>query len=156
MNQDYYKYPQELMSASGFVSKTTGEAIHLTPLAKSVYVYMRHRNNFFVGSLEGQHYETQQTIAEACDSDYKVIGKILRTFIDNGILSATKLRPNGTGQWRWFYHGIADELVLWKRSVVVLGRSKPADAIYETPIDNPSIDEYSDDFLNSVDFGVNE
>lgn len=104
----YYVYPDELMSASGYVSPS-GEKETLTPLAKNVYVYTLNFRNKSI-SDKGYHSETQDVIAKSVASDYKVVGKILRSFVSSGILKAKKVRPEGKGPWRWFYFDVCENL----------------------------------------------
>lgn len=111
--EEFYKLPKDLALADGFISKTTGEAVKLTASGKIVYTYMLSRNEFFIGKMEGKHYETQRTIAKACGLEEKATGNILRSFIDHGVLSGKKLRPNGEGQWRWHYYKVFTDIVLW-------------------------------------------
>ena len=145
MNEDvFYKFPTALMRAQGFVNKETGELVKLTPLAKQVYVYMLSRNRFFTSDLKSEHYETQQTIADACGCEYKVAGKILRSFVDNGIVRADKLRPNGVGQWRWFYREVT-EMNLWFSE-------KPVDNKNEKVQNTQTVCEYTDEFLAGINW----
>lgn len=115
--EEYYKIPKDLARANGYFSLETGAAIKLTPAAKLVFSYMLARNDFFTNKLSGSHFETQTTIAEACGIEYKACGKILRGFIDNGVLSGEKLRPNGEGQWRWFYSNVCTDMKLWTGNI---------------------------------------
>ena len=115
--EQFYMMPKSLCMADGFVNKKSGELIPLTSSMKLVYMYMVSRNDFFVGKKSGSHYESQATVADACGLEYKAAGKILRTFLDNGVIEGAKLRPNGEGQWRWFYHKVHKDLVLWKGSL---------------------------------------
>lgn len=115
--EQFYMMPKSLCMADGFVSKKTGDHIPLTSSMKLVYMYMVSRNDFFVNKKAGSHYESQATVADACGLEYKAAGKILRTLLDNGILEGDKLRPNGEGQWRWFYHKVHKDIVLWKGNV---------------------------------------
>ena len=111
--ESFYKLPQSLCECDGYVSKTTGEYIELTWAYKIVYTYMLSRNEFFTGKLKGKHYEAQQTIADKCNMDYRTVGNILRSFMDNGVIRGNKVKPP-VGQWRWNYHYVDENLDLWK------------------------------------------
>lgn len=113
MDERFYKYPIELMRASGFIAPS-GEVVPLTPLAKNVYVYMVCRNHFFVKKLGREHYETQTTIATACDSDYKAVGEIIRRFSQHGLLTGTKTKDKGGQYGRWVYTDVNTNLQLYK------------------------------------------
>ena len=114
MNADeFYKLPKDLARADGFVSKTTGEAVKITASGKLIYAYMLSRNEFFTGSLKGQHYESQTTIAESCGLEYKVCGNTLRSFIKHGILEGKKLKPEQGGLPRWYYYKVHTDIKLW-------------------------------------------
>ena len=165
MNVDvFYKFPTDLMRSSGFIDQSTGEIVKLTPLAKNVYTYMLSRNQFFTERLSGDHYETQQTIADACGSEYQVVGKVLRLLIKHGVLDAVKLRPNGVGQWRWFYRKVRTDLVLRygdkgeKESKIVVD-SDPLivqNTHGFTDCGVPEcVPEYSDEFLMGIVFEEN-
>lgn len=45
--------------------------------------------------------------------DYRTVGNILRSFMDNGVISGNKVKPP-VGQWRWNYHDVDENLDLWK------------------------------------------
>lgn len=112
--ENFYPMSKKLCKSNGFFSKANGEAVPLTSSMKLVYMYMLDRNEFFTGKLSSTHYESQATIAENCGLEYKAVGKILRTFVLHKVLEATKLRPNGEGQWRWVYHKVDKDMKLWQ------------------------------------------
>lgn len=138
MNTDeFYKLPKSLALADGYISKKTGEAVKLSASSKIIYAYMLSKNEFFTETLKGQHYEAQSTIAKCCGVEYKAAGKILRSFLDHGIMEGKKLRPD-SGQWRWFYYKVHSDLVLWEGSVgdfKILEEEKPkyADKMVSKP-----------------------
>jgi hypothetical protein len=76
---------------------------------------MLSKNEFFVGKLDGVHYETQQTIADACNSEYQAAGKAVRLFMDHNILFGSKKRHGGSGQFRWNYKIIDTSISLVKK-----------------------------------------
>lgn len=114
--------------ADGFISKVTGEAIKLTASGKIIYSYMLTKNEFFTEKLQGQHYESQATIANCCGLEYKAAGTILRTFLDHGVIEGKKLRPDKGGQWRWYYYKVNTDLMLWEgdtKDFVIIEDQKP-------------------------------
>lgn len=116
MNTEIWcKFPKDLMSCYGFLSKSTGELVSLTPLTKLIYVHMLSKNEFFVGKLDSVHYETQQTIADACNSEYQAAGKAVRLFMEHNILFGSKKRHGGSGQFRWNYKIIDTSIRLVKK-----------------------------------------
>ena len=116
MNTEIWcKFPKDLMSCYGFLSKSTGELVSLTPLTKMIYVHMLSKNEFFVGKLDCVHYETQQTIADACNSEYQAAGKAVRLFMEHNILFGSKKRHGGSGQFRWNYKIIDTSISLVKK-----------------------------------------
>lgn len=138
--EQFYMMPKSLCMADGFVSKKTGDFIPLTSSMKLVYMYMVSRNDFFVNKQAGSHYEAQSTVADACGLEYKAAGKILRILLDNGVVEGAKLRPNGEGQWRWFYHKVHKDIILWKGSVKepviidqILAKTPPRSTITPEP-----------------------
>lgn len=113
MEEDiFYKVPKNLVRAKGYVSPRHGTFLKLSSTEKLVYVYMRDRLKFFVGKQGGQHFESQQTIADACGMEYKAVGKALRGFINNGVLLGKKGKEAGSSHHRYYYAGIED-LTLW-------------------------------------------
>lgn len=114
--EDFYKLPKSLALADGFISKVTGEAIKLSASGKIIYAYMLSKNEFFTETLKGQHYESQATIAKFCGVEYKSAGAILRSFLDHGVMEGKKLKPD-QGQWRWFYHKVYSDVMLWEGTV---------------------------------------
>lgn len=138
MNTDeFYKLPKSLAMADGYISKKTGEAVKLTASGKIIYAYMLSKNEFFTGTLKGQHYEAQATIAKCCGVEYKAAGTILRSFLDHGIMEGKKLKPD-SGQWRWFYYKVHSDLMLWQGSVqdfqlIEEERPKYADKVVSKP-----------------------
>lgn len=130
----FYKAPKNLWRAHGYYSLTTGEEVPLKESEKIVYTYMLDRLVFFVEKKGGQHFESQDTIAEGCGLEYRVVGRILRGFMDNGILHGEKTRPNGKGQWRWLYKKIEKNLKYWSRKKSV--EDKPIE-ILEEDFDSP-------------------
>lgn len=126
--EEFYKLPKQLALADGFISKVTGEAIKLTASGKIIYAYMLTKNEFFTEKLQGQHYESQATIAKSCGLEYKAAGTILRTFLDHGVIEGRKLRPTNGGQWRWHYYKVFTDLMLWEgdtKDFVITEDQKP-------------------------------
>ena len=110
----YYAMDYDLSSASGFVSKETGEYIKLVPNDKFVYAYIRARIKFFVQEKNGEYYDTQEAIAEALNMDVKSARTCLNKFIAHGIITAEKKKFRNFSNWR--YSEVKD-LVLWKGSI---------------------------------------
>lgn len=110
----YYAMDYDLSSASGFVSKETGEYIKLVPNDKFVYAYVRARIKFFVQEKKGEYYDTQEAIAEALNMDVKSARTCLNKFIAHGIITAEKKKFRNFSNWR--YSEVKD-LVLWKGSI---------------------------------------
>ena len=138
--EEFYKLPKQLAMADGFISKTTGEAIKLTASGKIIYAYMLTKNSFFTDKLQGQHYESQATIAKCCGLEYKAAGTILRIFLDHGVMEGEKLRPNKGGQWRWHYYKVHTDLMLWEgdtKDFVILEDQKPK--YTEKPASKPAV-----------------
>jgi len=111
---EFYKLPKDLAKADGFIDKKTGEPIKITASGKIVYAYMLTKNEFFTEKLQGQHYESQATIAKACSLEYKAAGTILRSFLDHGVIEGKKFKPENGGQVRWHYYKVFTDLVLWE------------------------------------------
>lgn len=112
----FYKAPKNLWRASGYISPKTSEIVLLKESEKIVYTYMIDRLVFFVEKQQGEHFESQETIADSCGLEYRVVGRILRGFMDNEVLQAKKIRPNDRGQWRWVYTHIEKSLTFWYKN----------------------------------------
>ena len=110
----YYAMDYDLSSASGFVSKETGEYIKLVPNDKFVYAYIRARIKFFVQEKKGEYYDTQEAIAEALNMDVKSARTCLNKFIAHGIITAEKKKFRNFSNWRY---SEVKGLVLWKGSI---------------------------------------
>jgi hypothetical protein len=92
----FYKYPEVLMRATGYVSPKTGELIELTANDKNVYVVMKKRNTFF-----DKHFDKQEDIAKLCGVSVKQVGRIIRGFIDSGLMVANKGQAGQHKNWRY-------------------------------------------------------
>ena len=110
----YYAMDYDLSSASGFVSKETGEYVKLVPNDKFVYAYVRARVKFFVDEKKGAYYDTQESIAEALNMDVKSARNCLNKFINHGIITAKKEKFRNFSNWRY---SEVKEMLLWRGSV---------------------------------------
>lgn len=150
---EFYVAPKDLIRSTGFVSPSTGEFVNLTPLAKIVYLYMMSQNKFFTETLGGQHYETQSSIAEACDTEYLVVGRIMKTFITHGVVKAEKRKPETGGNQRWFYTDVVTSLTYWKKGdVKILNEVLDTKENFDKMAPQTENIEYDDEFLQSVRF----
>lgn len=111
--ENFYKAPKSLWKAKGYFSPKTGKPIPLKDSEKFVYIYMLDRLVFFVETLGKKHFESQSTIAEECGLEYKIVGKILRGFVENEVIFAEKGKPEKGGRERWFYKSINPNLDYW-------------------------------------------
>lgn len=84
------------MRATGYVSPKTGELIELTANDKNVYVVMKKRNTFF-----DKHFDKQEDIAKLCGISVKQVGRIIRSFIDSGLMIANKGQSGQHKNWRY-------------------------------------------------------
>lgn len=157
--EEFYKLPKDLAKADGYVNKETGEIVKLSSSAKIIYAYMLNKTDFFTEKLKGQHFETQTTIAKACGLEAKAVGTILRSFLENGAITGKKLRPEGGGQWRWYYYKVMTDLVLWQGSVEKHEIIKEEKAVYaekvapKTTINpKPYIHQPEDDWDENLPF----
>lgn len=84
------------MRATGYVNPKTGELIELTANDKNVYVVMKKRNTFF-----DKHFDKQEDIAKLCGVSVKQVGRIIRGFIDSGLMVANKGQAGQHKNWRY-------------------------------------------------------
>lgn len=92
----FYKYPEKLMRATGYVHPVTGELIELTANEKNIYVVMKKRNTFF-----DKHFDKQEDISELSGVSLKQTGRILRDFIDKKVVIAHKGSGNQHKNYRY-------------------------------------------------------
>ena len=83
------------MRATGYVSPQ-GELIELTANDKNVYIVMKKRNTFF-----DKHFDKQEDLAIMCNISVKQIGRILRSFLDSGLVIANKGQAGQHKNWRY-------------------------------------------------------
>lgn len=160
--EPFYKAPKQLFKSCGFISKVTGEVIPMTQNAKIVLMYMMDRTAFFAGQSLN-HFETQATIADACGMECKAAARSLKVFVDHGVIDAVKQRTLAVSPHsQWYYRSVdtsvdlvakVDESVVSMTTGVVIGK-KADDPVKAIRVESVEHDDYSDDFLNSVDYGV--
>lgn len=114
-DQAWCKAPKNLMASTGFVSKKTGEKVELTASTKLVLIYMMDRNEYFTKKLKGQHYETQESIGEACGISVKTAGRLLRVLVNNKVITGAKKRNLSVSPHMcWYYEGVDMNTVFYK------------------------------------------
>ena len=153
----FYQAPKQLFRCNGFISKTTGQPVELTHSAKIVFMYMMDRTSFFTDDQKSDHYETQATIADACGMEYKAAARALKSFVEHGAIIAKKQRNlKLSPHSQWYYKSVDTTIELFKKdgsdyvcmsNGVVIGVTSKKEVV-----DNDDHTEYSDDFLNSIDF----
>ena len=133
-DKPFYQTEKGLWKAKGYYSPKTGELMNLTNAEKMVYMYMLDRVVFFVEELKTLHFESQDTIATSLNLEKKAVGKILRTFLEQGVLDGVKRKPENGGQIQWFYSGVCKNMKYFdgdgkqfkdKRPVVAQQKEKP-------------------------------
>ena len=108
----YYMYPYVLMEATGYMSPKTGQEVEMTANDKNVYVVMKKRNTFFK-----DHFDKQEDIAKLTGISVKQAGRILRKFIEEGVVQ-TVLKKGGGSQFKNYrYTGVVD-LHLYQEEIV--------------------------------------
>lgn len=158
----FYKAPKQLFRSCGFVSKTTGDVVEISLIAKVVFMYMMDRTAFFTDEQKAEHFETQATIGEACGLERKAVARALKLFVDNGAIIAKKQRNLALSPHsQWYYKSVDTTIEMVVRESgemvsmstgLVLGEEVKQEEIIK-PVVTETEDDYNDDFLNSVDFG---
>lgn len=114
-DQAWCKAPKNLLACTGIVSSVTGERVELSPASKLVLIYMMDRNEFFTNKLKGQHYETQESIGEACGISLKTAGRLLRVFVNHKVITGVKKRNLSASPHRcWYYENVDMNTVFYK------------------------------------------
>ena len=109
-DKPFYQTEKSLWKAKGYYAPKTGWLVNMTNAEKMVYMYMLDRVVFFVEELKTLHFESQETIATSLNLEKKAVGKILRTFLENGVLEGVKKKPEHGGQIQWFYSGVCKNM----------------------------------------------
>lgn len=160
----FYKAPKQLFRSCGFVSKATGQVVELSVSAKIVLMYMIDRSDFFVTEKGKDHFETQSTIGDACGIDRRSAARALKLLVDTGVISAVKQRRLALSPHsQWYYKEVDSSIELVVKSGedyvsmdtgLVIGEKLEV-VIQPQPekVDKKINNDYSDDFLNSVDYG---
>ena len=162
----FYKLSKPLAECAGFQSKITGEYVELNWMEKAVYSYMLSRIEFFTGKLKSEHFECQVTIGNQLNMDYKMVGKIMRKFMEHSVVNAALVKPK-VGQKRYHYYSVEDDLDLWvwdyelteTRHYKKVGKkpleskdSDGKDVKLEPVIEQPSYDEYMSAHISEDDY----
>lgn len=101
----FYKYPEILMRATGYISPKTGGLVELTANDKNVYIIMKKRNTFF-----DKHFDKQEDIAKLSGISVKQVGRIIRGFIDSGLINANK---GTTEKYKNYRYEKVNDIVLY-------------------------------------------
>ena len=108
--ENFVAIPKCVLRANGLISPATGKPVSVKISEKLVYSYIY--DKLHGGSTSKPFLESQEDIALACGLEYRSVGRTLRSFIENGILTATRGKLNGSGPLRWQYNWI-NLTVLW-------------------------------------------
>lgn len=84
------------------------------------------QSGVFVEKIKSPHFESQETIASKLNLEKKAVGKILRGFIETGVLRGEKKKPDEGGQIQWFYNWVCKDLLFdsTKKSSTVVKEMK--------------------------------
>lgn len=127
MKERFMMLTYDLAKANGFVSPRTGEFVKMTPAEKLIYVYLKSKNDFFRGEGK-EHFETQQTIADAVNVSRKTVNIFLSSIMGkqtdgkegHGVVFAHQSKHRN--YTHWVYEKVLD-LKLWvlkdKKPVVI-------------------------------------
>lgn len=152
MSSEFYKAPKNLMSATGFVSKSTGEPVDLTAVDKLVLIYMYAKTTYF-NSSGGSHYETQVTIGNAIGLEWKAVARSLKKMYAGGVIEAEKPRTNGNKSW--VYKSVNLEIQFFgtkriqKEVNIIVDKVDEQSNIEPEPQANDDLFE-DDEFLSSI------
>lgn len=108
---NFVAIPKCVLRAQGMISPVTEKPLPMKISEKLVYSYIH--DKLYGATVVKPFMESQEEIALACGLEYRVVGRTLRSFMDNGILTATKGRVNGSGPWRWQYNWLNMSVQWW-------------------------------------------
>lgn len=128
----FYMMPAWLLCSNGYFSPNTGEVVKFSEVDKHLYVYLTDCYRFFVEKNEGDMFPSQASIADACGLEIKSVGRAIRNFINHGVITAVKGKPDKGGRERWFYKHIVPELSVWKGKA-----SEPKPVVFEAEDSQP-------------------
>lgn len=94
MTETYCQLPDEIMRATHWISKTTGEVFSFTGDQKIIWAQMMRRYRFF--SSQGKEwFDNQDKIAEAVGCSVNTVKRFLNALKKHGYLQVQKLRLRG-------------------------------------------------------------
>lgn len=139
-----------LLACTAYISPKTGEVVKITPLGKLVYASMAARNQYFTKVKGGEHFDTQQAIADSVGSEYVVVGRLIRGFEQNGLIDVEKRQIGGGAMKRNVYKRVENNLKLVIRENVQEIDIMKLDNARNSDMMAP---EYDEEFLASINFG---
>lgn len=141
---------KDLLACESVVSPKTGELVKFTLLTKILYSMLASRNKYFTTIRNAEHYESQESLAQALGSDRQAVGRLLRGLESGGFISVERRKVAGFVHTRNVYLSVNQLLtvkvgeVFKEIDILRLDNKKDCGSI---------VDEYSEAFLASIDFG---
>lgn len=94
MTETYCQITHEMMRATHWVSKTTGEHLKLSPAQKIIWVHMNNRYNFF-RSLGKEWFDSQEDIAFATGCDVSTVKLFIKQLVEHGYMKVERKKIRG-------------------------------------------------------------
>ncbi|WLH44230.1 helix-turn-helix domain-containing protein [Pseudomonas beijingensis] len=94
MTETFCKLTHEIMRATHWVSKTTGQHFKLTGTQKIVWVHMTSRYEFF-RSLGKEWFDDQEDIAKDTGCDVSTVKGFIKSLVDHGYILVDRKKLRG-------------------------------------------------------------
>ncbi|WP_460163463.1 helix-turn-helix domain-containing protein [Pseudomonas sp. S2_F03] len=94
MTEQFCQFTHEMMRATHWISKTTGEHLKLSAVQKIIWVQMIDRYNFF-RLLGKEWFDSQEDIAFATGCDVSTVKAFIRLLVKHGYITVKRKRLRG-------------------------------------------------------------
>ncbi|WP_282353048.1 hypothetical protein [Pseudomonas sp. PS01303] len=94
MTEEFCKIPKEMMRATHWVSKTTGQQFKFTGTQKIIWVYMVDRYKFFK-SLGNDWFDDQEDIAKNTGCDVSTVKGFIKQLLEHGYMVVERKKLRG-------------------------------------------------------------
>ncbi|MEN2396830.1 DUF6945 domain-containing protein [Pseudomonas halotolerans] len=94
MTETFCKLTHEIMRATHWISKTTGELFKLTGTQKIIWVHMTSRYEFF-RSLGKEWFDDQEDIAKDTGCDVSTVKGFIKLLVEHGYMAVERKKLRG-------------------------------------------------------------
>lgn len=94
MTEAFCQIPKEMMRATHWISKTTGQQFKLTGTQKIIWVHMVDRYKFFK-SLGNEWFDDQEDIAKDAGCDVSTVKGFIKQLVEHGYMAVERKKLRG-------------------------------------------------------------